>query len=82
MIADPSLSCPHVAYSIGRAHGHAVTRNRLRRRLQALLAERAGRLGPGWYLVSADPAAGGLGADTLAGEVDRLVDRLTPRRSD
>lgn len=76
MLADPTLHCPHVAYSIGRAHGSAVTRNRLRRRLQALVAQRAERLVPGWYLVGADPAAGALGSTELAAELDRLVERL------
>jgi ribonuclease P protein component len=80
MLADPSLSCPYVAYSLGRAHGRAVARNRLRRRLRALLRERAERLDPGWYLVGADPAAGALDAAALAGEVDQLVERMTPRR--
>lgn len=81
MLADPSLRCPHVAYSIGRAHGGAVVRNRLRRRLQALLAQRATRLTPGWYLIGADRAASGLDAAELAHEVDRLVERMTGPRS-
>ncbi len=79
MLVDRTLPCPHVAYSIGRAHGSAVARNRLRRRLQALLAERAGHLHPGWYLIGADPAAGALDAAGLASEVDRLVARLVDR---
>ena len=48
-----------VAYAIGKAVGGAVVRNRLRRRLRALIAEaeRAGDLPPGHYLVGADPSA-------------------------
>jgi ribonuclease P protein component len=50
-----------VAYAIGRAVGGAVVRNRLRRRLRALVAEadRTGGLAPGHYLVGADASAVG-----------------------
>ena len=37
-VDDPSVSPPQVAFAIGRAVGPAVTRNRLRRRLRAILA--------------------------------------------
>jgi ribonuclease P protein component len=46
---------PRVAYAIGRSVGTAVDRNRLRRRLRAVLAEAP--LAPGTYLVGAGPAA-------------------------
>ena len=46
---------PAVAFAIGRAVGGAVERNRLRRRMRAVLAELD--LAPGTYLVSAGPAA-------------------------
>lgn len=78
-MVDPSLTCPHVAYAIGRGHGDAVARNRLRRRLRVLLAARADRLAPGWYLVGAEPAAVALDAATLAAEADGLVRRLGDR---
>jgi ribonuclease P protein component len=47
-----------VAYAIGRSIGLAVTRNRLRRRLRAVLVELT--LAPGSYLVIAAPGAAGL----------------------
>ncbi len=48
----------HVAFAIGRSHGGAVVRNRLRRQLRSLVleAQRRGDVDPGWYLVSIDPA--------------------------
>jgi ribonuclease P protein component len=47
----------HVAYALGRAHGTAVARNRLRRRLRAIVADadRRGEIPAGWYLVSMSP---------------------------
>jgi ribonuclease P protein component len=46
---------PAVAFAIGKPVGTAVARNRLRRRLRALLVEVAPP--PGTYLVSAGPRA-------------------------
>jgi ribonuclease P protein component len=56
---DDGAEPPRVAYAIGRNVGPAVTRNRLRRRLRAIVASTP--LAPGTYLVSA-----GSGACTLA----------------
>ena len=61
-----------VAYAIGRRVGGAVVRNRLRRRLRAVLAEEAaagGRLRPGDYLVAIAPEA----ADLPFSELRTLV---------
>jgi ribonuclease P protein component len=44
-----------VAFAIGRACGPAVVRNRVRRRLRALLAQRD--LAPGWYLFGVRPGS-------------------------
>jgi ribonuclease P protein component len=52
--ADPAAR-PAVAFAIGRSVGGAVERNRLRRRIRALLPELD--LAPGTYLISAGPAA-------------------------
>lgn len=46
---------PRVAYAIGRPVGNAAERNRLRRRLRALVADAAPT--PGTYLVGAGRAA-------------------------
>ena len=50
---DPSIRPARVAFAIGRAHGSAVDRNRLRRRLRAVLRQQAaiGSLESGWYLM-------------------------------
>ena len=55
----PPAARPQVAYAIGKAVGGAVVRNRVRRRLRALVEEmdRAGALTPGLYLIGADAAA-------------------------
>jgi len=51
MLVDPALSFPHVGYAIGRHIGGAVVRNRLRRRLQAIMRSHETDLAPGWYLL-------------------------------
>ena len=61
-----------VAYAIGRRHGNAVHRNRLRRRLRAavrMAIQPGAPLPPGAYLVAADPAAAGLAHAELARRV-------------
>lgn len=66
---------PAVAFAIGRAVGPAVTRNRLRRRLRAILAEldATGRLPPVTMLLGATPRAPKLTFDQLRQEVEQLV---------
>jgi ribonuclease P protein component len=54
-VLDPDLVPPQVAFAIGRAAGSAVSRNRLRRRLRALLAN--SDVPPGLYLIGARPPA-------------------------
>ncbi|MGQ0520466.1 MAG: ribonuclease P protein component [Actinomycetota bacterium] len=51
---------PRVAYAVSRAVGGAVVRNRLRRRLRAVVFELGPTLGPGAYLVGAAPEAASL----------------------
>lgn len=48
-----------VAYAIGRRVGNAVTRNRVRRQLRAIVAsaEAGGQLEPGAYLIGVTPEA-------------------------
>ena len=46
-----------VAYAVGRRHGPAVLRNRLRRRLREAMRVAAPELAPGAYLVRPEPSA-------------------------
>jgi len=73
---DPS---PAVAYAIGRAVGPAVTRNRLRRRLRAILAEAHATtpLPPVVMLWGATPAATELTFDQLRREVHNILTKIT-----
>jgi ribonuclease P protein component len=64
---DDGAEPPRVAYAIGRPVGGAVERNRLRRRLRAVVA--GAELAPGTYLVGAAPAASALDTEALSGAV-------------
>jgi ribonuclease P protein component len=61
-----------VGYAISRRCGNAVQRNRLRRRLRAVVAARArdGALAAGTYLVRTEPAAAALAFAELSVLVD------------
>lgn len=79
-------SSPRVAYAIGRRHGNAVRRNRLRRRLRACVRAAAqparGHLPAGAYLVAADPAATGLSPRELEQRVGEALARASRPRQD
>ncbi len=67
---------PQVAYAIGRPVGNAVTRNRLRRRLRAVVTRHESDLAPATaYLIGAGPDAVGLGPEALEQTVAALVRR-------
>jgi ribonuclease P protein component len=53
--AGPGSRSALVGYAIGRQCGNAVTRNRLRRRLRAAVAEVASEVPPGAYLLAGRP---------------------------
>lgn len=77
---------PAVGLVVSRAVGNAVTRNRVKRRLRALVAARLQGLPPGSLLVvRAQPPAAASTSDELAHDLDGAVSaagrRLT-RRSD
>lgn len=80
-LPDPSASPPRVAFAIGRAVGPAVTRNLVRRRLRALLAEAAARgsLPPGWYLIGARPDAAARSFPELSSAVEALAASVVRR---
>ncbi len=65
---------PRVAYAVGRKVGGAVVRNRLRRRLRAIVA-RSGRLWrPGDYLIAVRPEVAALSFDELRDHVTQAMD--------
>jgi ribonuclease P protein component len=70
-IPDPAATPPRVAYALGRAIGPAVARNRLRRRLRALLT--AIELPPGFYLIGAQPIAAHRSRSELEFDLLKLV---------
>jgi ribonuclease P protein component len=70
---DPSTTTTSVAFSLGRALGPAVTRNRLRRRLRAILRETQSSLPGGMLLIGATPRAVELTFDQLRSELQQLL---------
>ena len=84
-LPDPSMTPPRVGFSVGRAVGPAVVRNRLRRRLRAMssAAARDGRLPPGTYLLGATTTRASITAveltfEQLQSEFDLLLNRIAP----
>jgi ribonuclease P protein component len=67
---------PRVAYAVGRSVGNAVQRNRLRRRLRAIVSDRAGAWRPGAYLIGASPPATFLSWGELRGIVNEALDAI------
>ena len=72
---DPTT---RVAYAIPRRVGTAVERNRIRRRLRAVLADQP--LAPGAHLVSADQSVLTLTHHELVEQVEDVLDALARRR--
>lgn len=70
---DPSTTTTSVAFSLGRALGPAVTRNRLRRRLRAILRETQSTLPGGMLLIGATQRATELTFDQLRSELQQLL---------
>jgi ribonuclease P protein component len=80
-VLEPVGSPPCVAFAIGRRHGTAVERNRLRRRLREAIRLAQPPLPAGAYLVGGRPEAIRLSASELRAAVATLVtavDACTP----
>jgi ribonuclease P protein component len=77
----PIGDSPQVAFAISRKVGGAVVRNRSRRRVRAILAERhhAGRLAPGAYLVHVTAPLDAVPFTDLHDVVDQVFDALDER---
>lgn len=79
-LPDPSTP-PRVAYSVGKRVGPAVVRNRVKRRLRAIVTELVARdgdlpAGPGAYLISVTPAAAALTYPQLRRTVEQACASL------
>ena len=64
---------PQVAFAVGRKVGGAVVRNKIRRRLRAIMQEAAPELPSGAYLVTAAPAAAQLSFGELRTTVREML---------
>lgn len=75
-----SRSEVRVAYGIGRSVGNAVVRNRLRRRLRAVMTgvDAHGGLSAGDYLVRAEPSAAGATFAELRDDLAGITGELGP----
>ena len=70
---------PRVAYLVGRRVGGAVARNRVRRRLRAVVQAESAALAPAHvYLVGAGPAAATTSYRELRDTFRAIVADLTP----
>lgn len=63
-----------MAFAISRAVGNAVVRNRLRRRLRAIMATT--EVPPGLYLIGCRPTAGELTFEQIASTLERLPPKV------
>jgi ribonuclease P protein component len=79
-LPGPAGTPPRVAYVVGRSVGPAVVRNRLRRRLRAVVASLAGELEPGAYLVAASPEAHALDHSEMTSTLSSALASLAARR--
>jgi len=78
-VDDPVVSPPQVGFAFSRALGNAVTRNRLRRRMRAILSDRD--VPNGLLLFGGRPPAGELTFAELETRVAALLDAAQHARA-
>jgi ribonuclease P protein component len=76
-LQQSTWSRTEVAYAISRRVGSAVVRNRLRRRLRAIMAEQAPLLPVGAYVVSTGPGGPELDFDELKVAMSQALEKAT-----
>ena len=80
-LPEPSWEHPRVGYAIGRRVGNAVVRNRLRRRLRAIVSEQAPDLPAGAYMVVSGPEGPRLRYEELKVAMSQAVEKATTERT-
>ncbi len=79
VLVEPGAADPLVGLIVSRAVGNAVVRNRVKRRLRHLCADRLAGLPPGTRVVlRALPSAGAASSGTLGADLDRCLETLVP----
>ena len=77
-VADSAPAAPvAVAFAISRQVGNAVVRNRLRRRLRALVDHLDPQPPPGTYLIRCQPTAATLNYDELSLHLNQSLSRVS-----
>jgi ribonuclease P protein component len=74
---DESEAFPRIGFVVSKSVGMAVQRNRVKRRLRAVMNARLATLPSGRVVVRALPAAAAVHFQVLSADVDRCLDRLT-----
>jgi ribonuclease P protein component len=80
-VRHPEWTGPEVAYAITRRAGNAVARNRLRRRLRAIVSEQASTLPAGAYVVSTGPGGPLFDFDQLKVAMGQALEKATRHRA-
>jgi ribonuclease P protein component len=76
-LTQPTWSEAKVAYAVSRRVGGAVVRNRLKRRLRAIVSERATSLPAGAYVVQVGPGGSLLEFDELKVAMGQALEKAT-----
>jgi ribonuclease P protein component len=80
-VQQRSWSKAEIAYALSKKLGGAVVRNRLRRRLRAIVSTEGVTLTPGAYLVSAGPGATELSFEELRAAMGQALRVATGGRN-
>ena len=75
----PGQDRTEVAFAVNRNVGNAVVRNLLRRRMRAIVSERAAELPAGAYLVRCDPTGPMLDFHELKVAMSQALEKATNR---